>query len=61
MVAISSTVIHYNNNIIIMMISFAPISSDQAQWHDKTKGLYESKLVIIKQCVSCKWMDEDAS
>ena len=34
------------------------ILEDQAQWRDKTKGL--SKLVIIKQCVSRQWMDEEA-
>ena len=31
---------------------------DQAQWRDKTKEL--SKLVIVKQCVSRQWLDEDA-
>ena len=34
------------------------ILEDQAQWRDKTNGL--SKLVIVKQCVSRQWMDEDA-
>ena len=27
------------------------------KWHNKTKGL--SKPVIVKQCVSCQWMDDD--
>ena len=35
----------------------ANILEDQAQWRDKTKGL--SKLVIVKQCVSRQWMDEE--
>ena len=40
------------------MTSFAQISfQDQAQWHDKTNGL--SKLIIVKQCMSQQWMDED--
>ena len=39
--------------IIIIMTSFAPISTEI-----KTKGL--SKLVIVKQCVSRQWMDEEA-
>ena len=44
-----------NNN----KTSFALISSKiKLKWHDKTKGL--SKLVIIRQCVSHQWMDEDA-
>ena len=30
----------------------------QAKWRNETKGL--SKLVIIKQCVSRQWMDEEA-
>ena len=45
--------IHYNNDIFC-----ANILEDQAQWHDKTKGL--SKLVIVKQCVSRQWIDEEA-
>ena len=36
----------------------ANILENQAQWRDKTKGL--SKLIIVKQCVSRQWMDEDA-
>ena len=46
--------------IIIIMTSFVAISSKikQARWRDKTKGL--SKLVIVKQCVSRLWMDEEA-
>ncbi len=36
----------------------ANILEDQAQWRDKTKGL--SKLIIVKQCVSRQWMDEEA-
>ena len=28
------------------------------QWRDKTKGL--NKLIIVKQCVSRQWMDEEA-
>ena len=31
---------------------------DQARRRNKTKGL--SKLVIVKQCVSRQWMDEEA-
>ena len=34
------------------------ILEDHAQWHDKTNGL--SKLIIVKQCMSHQWMDEDA-
>ena len=30
----------------------------RAQWRDKTKGL--SELVIVKQCVSRQWIDEEA-
>ena len=59
MVAISSTVIHYNNNNDDIFCIYS--LKDQAQWHDKTKGFYESKLIIVKQCVSRQWMDEDAS
>ena len=40
-----------NNNDFI----YANFLEHQAQWRDKTKGL--SKLVIVKQCVSCQWMD----
>ena len=36
----------------------ANIFEGQTQWRDKTKGL--SKLVIVKQCVSRQWMDEEA-
>ena len=36
----------------------ANVLEDQAQWRDKTKGL--SKLVIVKQCVSCQWVDGEA-
>ena len=36
----------------------ANILENQSQWRDKTKGL--SKLVIVKQCVSRQWMDEEA-
>ena len=36
----------------------ANILKDQAQWRDKTKGL--SKLVIVRQCMSCQWMVDDA-
>ena len=36
----------------------ANILEDRIQWRDKTKGL--NKLVIVKQCVSRQWMDEDA-
>ena len=36
----------------------ANILEDQAQWRDKTKGL--SKLIIVKQCMSHQWMDEEA-
>ena len=43
-----------NNNDLFC----ANILVDQAQWRDKTKGL--SKLVIVKQCVSHQWMDEEA-
>ena len=43
-----------NNNDFIC----ANILKDQAQWHNKTKGL--SKLVIVKQCMSHQWMDEEA-
>ena len=46
--------------IIKIIIDFfcANILEDQAQWRDETKGL--SKLVIIRQCVSRQWMDEEA-
>ena len=44
--------------IIIIDFFCANILEDQAQWSDKTKGL--SKLVIVKQCMSRQWMDEDA-
>ena len=44
----------YNNNDFFC----ANILEDQAQWRDKTKGL--SKHVIVKQCASRQWMDEDA-
>ena len=47
---------HNNNNDDDFFC--ANILEDQAQWHDKTKGL--SKLVIVKQCVSRQWMDEEA-
>ena len=41
------------------MTSFAPISSkDHAQWCDKIKG--SNKFVIVKQCMSHQWMDEEA-
>ena len=46
----------YNNNNNDLFC--ANILEDQAQWRDKTKGL--SKLVIVKQCVSRQWMDEEA-
>ena len=48
-------IINNNNN---SDFSCANILEDQAQWRDKTKGL--SKLVIVKQCVSRQWMDEEA-
>ena len=41
----------YNNNNKFFLC--ANILEDQAQWHDKTKGL--NKLVIVKQCVSRQW------
>jgi len=47
--------------IIITIIIYyfcANILEAQAQWCDKTKGL--SKLVIVRQCTSRQWMDEDA-
>ena len=31
---------------------------DQAKWHGKTKGL--NKLIIVEECVSRQWMDEEA-
>ena len=46
----------YNNNNNDFFC--ANILEDQAQWRDKTKGL--SKLIIVKQCVSRQWMDEEA-
>ena len=47
----------YNNNNNNDLFC-ANILEDQAQWCDKTKGL--SKLIIINQCVSHQWMDEEA-
>ena len=45
--------------IIVIMTSFAPISSKiKLSGATKNKGL--SKLVIVKQCVSRQWMDENA-
>ena len=45
---------------ILIIIDFfcANILEDQAQWGDKTKGL--NKFMILKQCVSRQWMDEEA-
>ena len=41
------------------MNSFAPISSKiMLSGIKKTNGL--SKLIIVKQCMSHQWMDEDA-
>ena len=49
----------YNNNDDNNNDFFcANILEDRAQWRDKTKGI--SKLVIVKQCVSRQWMDEEA-
>ena len=46
--------------IIIIIIDFfcANIHEEQAQWRDKTNGL--SKLMIVRQCMSRQWMEEDA-
>ena len=44
-----------NNNNDFFCVN---ILEDQPQWRDKTKGL--SKPVIVKQCVSRHWMDEEA-
>ena len=48
--------VSYNNNNNDFF--GANILEVQAQWRDKTKGL--SELVIVKQCVSREWMDEEA-
>ena len=45
--------------IIIIDLFCVNILEDQVQWRDKTKGL--SKLVIVRQCVSRQWMDEDGN
>jgi len=45
--------------IIIITTSFAPISS-KIKTSGATKPKAFSKLVIVKQCVSRQWMDEDA-
>ena len=52
---IRTFIIHCTNNNVFFC---ANILEDQAQWRDKTKGL--SKLVIVRQCVSRQWMDEEA-
>ena len=44
----------YNNNNHFFC---ANILKNQAQWRDKTKGLSK---IILRQCVSHQWMDEDA-
>ena len=46
----------YNTCWIIIMTD--NMLESQAQWRDITKGL--SNLVIVLQCVSRQWMDEDA-
>ena len=43
--------------IIIIDFFYANILENQAQWRDKTKGL--SKLIIVIQCISRQWMDDD--
>ena len=49
----------WNMLMIIIKTSFAPISSKiKLSGVTKTKGLI--KLIIVKQCVSRQWMDEDA-
>ena len=44
-----------NNNIDFLC---ANILEDRAQWQDKTKAL--SNIVIVEQCVSRQWIDEEA-
>ena len=52
-IAIVITCCNNNNDLFC-----TNILEGKAQWRDKSKGL--SKLVIVKQCISRQWMDEEA-